>query len=890
MRPTETRPLYTGVMRSLVRLLVFASVAILTTPAHAQHLPATVAPEHYSLAFTVDLDRERFSGVETIRVRIKEPTSEIILNAVDLQFQDATVVAAGAGLKADVSLNDRAETATLRLPRRLRTGTAEIRTRFTGTLNDKLRGFYLSKTAKRKYAVTQFESTDARRAFPCFDEPALKATFALTLTIDRGDVAISNGKMLADTPGPGPTQHTVSFATSPKMSSYLVAMAVGDFRCLDAAQDGVPIRVCATPDKIALGSIALDAGRQILKFYNSYYAIKYPFGKLDLVGVPDFAAGAMENTAAIFFREQDLLADDKTASVETRKDIASTIAHEMAHQWFGDLVTMQWWDDLWLNEGFATWMQNHPLAPWKPDWNVPVDESRQDQQALALDSLKSTHPIHFSVETPAEIEGSFDAIAYQKGAAVLRMIEGYVGAETFKKGVNAYLKTHAYGNATSEDFWKAIASASGQPVDRILPTFLHQPGVPLVELSLRCENNQLRADVHQERFTFGGQESESREPAPVLQSSTVWQIPLCTKAPGASAAVCPIVDRRDQVIDLARGCPPWVFVNAGAHGYYRTAYPSAMLRAMAPAIQTALTPPERLSLVEDSWALVRAGRNSAADYLTIASGFGREQTSGVLSLVTQRLSFIDEYLTPAAVQPKLRAWVRSLLWPSFDALGIVQRPSDGDDRRALRAVVITALGTTGGDSDVIAQARAAVDRALAGGAPLEPDTALALIEVAATHGDPRLFEALWAAAERTSAPDEHYRYLNALAMFREPALVERALGESLSPRMRSQDTALYLSRFFFNPAARDRVWAFVKEHWSDLEAKLRISFGEGRVVSGVGAFCDARTRDDVRAFFAAHPLSSAVRTLDTAIERIDNCIAIRDKQTPLVTEWLATGR
>ncbi len=504
------------------------------------------------------------------------------------------------------------------------------------------------------------------------------------------------------------------------MSSYLVAMAVGDFRCIAGSQDAIPIRICATPDKVHLGHIALEATRQILKFYNGYYAIKYPFGKLDIVALPDFAAGAMENTAAIFFRETALLAGDG-ASTATRKDIADTIAHEVAHQWFGDLVTMQWWDDLWLNEGFATWMSSRPLAAWKPEWNIPVDDAAAAQQALNLDALRSTHPIHARADTPAEIEESFDTITYSKGAAVLRMIEHYVGAEVFRNGVNAYLRAHAYGNATSEDFWTALAAAARRPVDKILPTFVNQPGAPLIEVALRCEENNTvtRGVFKQQRFTL---EPGANGGAP----GTVWQVPICTKIQGASSAgSCSVLDKEQQIIDVAPGCPSWVFINAGANGYFRTAYPPEMLRAMAPEIETALSAPERLTLVEDEWALVRAGRHAAADYLTVASGFAREQTSGVLARVTARLRFIDDYLTTAATRPKLQAFVGSLFRPTFEALGLDARPDDTDDRRALRAVVVSALGTTAADPTVIAQSRAAVRRALAGGAPLDPTAAAA---------------------------------------------------------------------------------------------------------------------------------------------------------------------
>jgi aminopeptidase N len=854
-------------------LTAFLLVAV---PAVAQRLPTVITPDHYDLAFVVDLTHERFEGTETIRVQVAEPTPRVVLNAVDLQFRDVTIGAGAAAQHALVTLDEAHQTATLTVPKPLTRGPAEIHIRYSGVLNDQLRGFYISKTKTQKYAVTQFESTDARRAFPCFDEPAFKATFAVTLTIDRGDIAISNGRQLSDVPGPAITQHTVKFATSPKMSSYLVAMAVGGFRCLDGAADGIPIRICATPEKRDLGRIALESAQQILQFYDSYYAIKYPFVKLDVVAVPDFAAGAMENTAAIFYRETDLLADSKSASVATRKNIASILAHEMAHQWFGDLVTMAWWDDIWLNEGFATWMANKPLASAHPEWNVPVDEAQENLTALALDSLKSTRPIHADVGTPAEIDEAFDAIAYQKGAAVLRMIESYVGEDTFRKGVNAYLQAHAYGNATSEDFSKSIASISGKPVERILPTFVNQPGVPLLDVSLACAGGQTTVTLTQQRFLVDATRNEGGR----------WQIPVCVKAAG-QPSICDVITEETRALKLAGACTPWVFANAGAHGYYRTAYPPDMLRAIAPHVETDLSASERLVLLDDEWALVRAGRHSAGDYLTLAAGYGREHVSGVLEEIAHRLGVIDEDLTTDATRPGFEAFTRSLLRPLFDEVGFTAVAGDNDDRRSLRAVLIGALGTISQDPDVISKARAALDRSLSGGTPLEPTVAGAIVKTAATHGDATLFDELGTAADRAASPEDQYRYLFALGDFRDPVLIEKGLQRSLSPQLRSQDTAIYLAQFLVNPAARSRAWAFVTAHWTALEAKVTISGGDATLIRALGAFCDARSRDEVASFFAAHPLPGAARTLTQTIEQINNCIALRDKQTPAVASWLA---
>ena len=394
---------------------------------------------------------------------------------------------------AAVTLNDAAETATLTVPRPVARGRATLHIAYTGILNDKLRGFYLSQANGRKYAVSQMEATDARRAFPSFDEPAYKATFAISLMVDAADAAISNGRQISDTPGPEPGKHTIAFAATPKMSTYLVALLVGDFVCRSGQSGGTPIRVCSTPDKLGLTAFALEAAEQQVAFFNNYFGIAYPYEKLDIIGVPDFAAGAMENAGAITFRERMLLADDATASVGIRKSVASVISHELAHQWFGDLVTMKWWDDIWLNEGFATWAANKPLAAWKPEWKMDVSAAQETQSALALDALRATRAIHTQVETPAEINQVFDAIAYEKTAGVLNMIEAYVGPEAFRKGVSSYLQKYSLGNAAGEDFWTEVTRVTEKPVNRIMKSFVEQPGAPLVSVKTRVRGRRHRS-------------------------------------------------------------------------------------------------------------------------------------------------------------------------------------------------------------------------------------------------------------------------------------------------------------------------------------------------------------------------------------------------------------
>jgi aminopeptidase N len=872
------------------RIFTPAAVAIAsllsTAPARAERLPAGVVPGHYDLGFAVDLARARFEGIETIRVEVAQPTRTVVLHALDIAFRTVTITAAGAAPQtASVTLNEPLQTATLTVPRAMPKGAADIKIVYSGILNDKLRGFYLSTEASgRRHAVTQFEATDARRAFPGFDEPAFKATFDVSLTIDGGDMAISNGRVVSDTPA-ADGRHTVRFATTPKMSTYLVAMAVGRFECLESSAENIPIRICSTQGKKELGRMALDLAGQLLTYFNQYFAIKYPFGKLDVLAVPDFAAGAMENTAAIFYREIDLLVDPKDVSLATSKRIASVLAHEMAHQWFGDLVTMKWWDDLWLNEGFATWMEGRALATLRPEWNVSVDEAIATQAALSLDALSSTHAIHARAETPAEIDEAFDAIAYEKGAAVLRMLENYLGTETFRKGINAYLQAHAYGSGTSQDFWTTMTAASGKPIDRILPTFVNQAGAPLVDVTSACRDGRTDVAAAQQRFFLD----------PVLlgnRSSELWQVPLCVKSgpaggAGAPDASCQVLSQPRQSLTIERSaCSSWVFANPGAQGYYRTAYSPEALRALVPRVQDGLTAPERLSLIGDEWALVLAGRHGVGEYLTLAAGFGTERTDGVLSGVTERLAFIHQYLATDASRPRFEGFVRTLFGPLFRQIGFESAPADSEEARALRATLIEALGTSGGDPDVSTRSRASLDRSLSGSAPLDPTLAGAITDVAAEHGDRALQDALLNASDHAAAPTEHYRYLYALAHFRDPALIDRALEYSLTSKLRSQDTAGFLARFLREEAARARTWAFVKQHWPDLADRIAIVGGDTTVVSALGAFCDTTSRDDIKAFFAAHPLQSAARTLDQTVERIDNCAALRERQAPVLAEWL----
>jgi len=856
--------------------IVLSLLLFVSAPVFAQRLPDNVLPEHYKLGITPSFSDDSFSGTEAIQVRVVKPTSTITLNSLELELREVTVTADGKTQPATVKLEPEKEIAVLTVPQSLPAGRAEIHLQFSGKLNKQLRGLYLSQANNGKYAVTQFEATDARRAFPSFDEPAMKATFDITLVVDKGDTAISNTKVASDVPGPGAGKHSIKFATTPKMSTYLVALLVGDFECVSGSADGIPIRVCATPGKAEMGRFALQAAEQQLAWFNRYFGIPYPFGKLDLIALPDFEAGAMENIGAITYRETYLLIDDKTASVEARRDVATVTSHEIAHQWFGDLVTMAWWDNIWLNEGFATWMEYKPVKDWKPEWNVGTDEVQDTAVALNTDSLLSTRAIRAKADTPSQIDEMFDGIAYQKSAAVLRMLENYVGKEAFRNGVRAYLRKHSYGNATAEDFWGAIAQASGKPVDRIMPTFVTQSGVPLVRVQASCKANNTEVKLSQQRYFYDRERFNAGSPE-------LWQVPVCMKAAAGGQATCRLLTKKEDTFSLP-GCSDSVYANSGGEGYYRVGYEPGMLRDIAAKAVSELSPEERVALLTDEWAAVRVGLHPISSYMLLAESLKQDRNRAVLETLTERLQYIDEYLVSDGDRPRFQAWVRELLRPAMQDVGWDSRPGESDDRKVVRAKLFYALGETGDDPDVQARARELVERYLRGSDAVEPSLAGAAFKVVATHGDAELQHKMVDKMLAAKTPEQAAYYRSALVRFRNPELLRRVLELSMTPKVRSQDTPRLISGVMENPAGREVAWDFMKANWPAIEEKL--GYAVSRVITGISHICDPGLRDDVNRFFSQQRVPSAERKLKLSIESANYCIDLRNQQQPRLAAWL----
>ncbi len=860
------------VSQSIFHAVCISALALFacTFAAHAQRLPAGVVPVHYGLTLAPDLKAATFTGDETLDVAIQQPTNAITLNAAEITFGAVTITAQGSTQTATVTLDADKEQATLHVAQALPAGPASIHILYTGILNNELRGFYLSKTARRNYAVTQFEPTDARRAFPSFDEPELKATYTTSLIVDKGDTAISNTNIVSDTPGPVAGKHTLTFATTPKMSTYLVAFLIGDFQCVSGESDGVPIRACATPDKVQMGRFAVQAAEFVLHYYDHYFGIKYPMPKLDMIAIPDFEAGAMENFGAITYRETDFLIDEKTAPLAAKKRVAIVVAHEMAHQWFGDMVTMQWWDNLWLNEGFATWMESKPVAAWHPEWKQPQDDALDLDAILNMDAGRVTRTIRAQADTPAQINEMFDGITYQKGGAVLAMVENYLGEETFRRGVHKYLLAHMYGNATAEDFWNAQTAVSHKPVDKIMQSFVALPGVPLLRFTAPAQGT---TQVEQQRFFLS---PEAKQPA----QAQLWTIPVCFQS--QRKPKCELLDAAQQTLKIP--AVSLFFADAGDKGYYRTLYAPADNQAITDNIETALTPVERIGFAGNAWALMRSGHSSVADYMNLAARLKDDPNAAVVLNVAGALQAVGDRIASSDDRARLAAWVRAQFGPAY-ARQQALPPAASQEQRQLRATLFTVLGILGHDPQIIAEAQSLTQRYIHDPASIDPSMVRPAIALAAANGDAKLFAQLLALSQSSDNPDVQTTALFALARFHNPALLRRALDYATSGKVRNQDAA-----FFFFIALQDRdtrsvAWQYIQDHWDKVHAELTTMMG-ARLVTSTGGFCTEQKRAEVQGFFASHPVMAAERARRIANDSIEECVQLRAAQQPNLHAWL----
>ena len=846
------------------RFAAAALTLLAALPLAAQRLPRIVFPVRYDLTITPDLAAETFAGDVTIAVTVEQPVTSIVLNSVDIDFDSVTVSSGGQTLLAKVEADPAKEQATIRVERPLAIGPEQVHIRYRGKLNRQLRGFYIGEANGKKYIASQMEAVDARHGFPSFDEPEFKATFALTVIIDEELKAISNSAIEAETRGPA-GKKTIRFAPTPRMSSYLVALVVGDFECVTESVDGIPVGVCLAPENLRMARYALDEAKALLKFFNGYYEIHYPFGKLDHIGVADFSAGAMENVGAVIYRERLLALDPATASDELRKRISAIISHETAHQWFGDLVTMRWWDDIWLNEGFASWIGGKAVRETHPEWNIAMDEVESVGRALGTDVLASTRAIHHTAETRAEIEQLFDSIAYTKTAAVLRMLESYTGPDKFRDGINLYIRRHAYGNASAGDFASALSEASGAVTGDILQSFVKQPGVPLVTAKTRCEGEQTVVELKQERF-FVRKEQRG--------SDQLWTIPVCARF--GNDPRCLILRERQQTFRVP-GCATSFFGNAGGRGYFLTSQPQADVAKLSTA--------ERYVLLRDSWFLTRAGMVDIAEYLALAEAVLKtEREPGTLQAIAMNLEMIDRYFVAASQRAQFEGWVRRLYTPVAREVGWNATADEAVERRELRSTALNILGGAGGDSATRKQARELALRFLNDPSSVNPSISSTALSLAAIEGDKKLYEAFLRAYRSAKNPSTRTQIVSALTDFRDPELVRRTLELALSDEVRTQDASGVIAGVLRTPAANDVAWEWVKSNWEAVYKK--VPFGAaGSILGAAGSSCDPARAAEIAQFAKERNLRETSRAVASASERIAACAEFKALQQPSLAKF-----
>jgi puromycin-sensitive aminopeptidase len=836
-----------------------------------------VRPVRYDLAIEVDLDHWRFHGVEEIEITVAESTASITLHASELAITSArAVLPDGTQLTATPTYNAVAETATLTFPRPVPAGTARLSLDFRGEILARLRGFYRSTKDGARYAATQFEAADARRAFPCFDEPAFKARFALTLDIPADLVAIANGPVIRET-DLGGGRKEVEFAETPPISSYLVAYTVGPYEAtpVTTTRTGWPVRVFLPRGMAAKGIYARDAHARSLEYLEDYTAIPYPYTKVDAIGVPDFEAGAMENPGAITYRLTAIAADAERASTPSLKGIYYTAAHELTHMWWGDLVTMAWWNDLWLNESFATFVGYKVVADLVPEWGMWRDFVATLVRPFNLDALASTHPISFEVKNAKQATERFDVITYWKGAGVVRMIEGFLGAEAFRTGVRAYLARYREANATADDFWRELGTASGRDVATIANAWITRPGHPL----LRFAGHGGRIEVRQQRF-FADPD------APPDPSGATWPTPLVIKhGRGATAAETRVlVDGAAQTIELPDA--DWFFPNGDGAGFFRFALDDAALQRLVQVVQSALNPAERLTLVGNQWALVRACKADVAQFFTVLGGYHEETDRAVLSAITERLYWLATHVVDDATRPRFERFVADFMRPHVEALGWDPRPGESADDRLRRATAIAALGELAGDAAIISEAKARLSRYLGDPASLDANLASAVVTIAARHGDADLYQR-YLERKRAAAndPEDEQRFLFGLTAFEHPELVDRSLAMTLTDEVRPQDRAHLFARLLGTRASRIATWQFVRDRWDALAAHLDPMLQQN-IIRALAQLTPASVADEVLAFLPSRATDETRETVAQTIEQLRIDAAVCRRLTPAVAAAL----
>ncbi|GAB3400808.1 M1 family metallopeptidase [Massilia agilis] len=881
--------------RKLIPAAVAAAFAVLSAhpaiaapaPAAAMQLATTqlprgVVPTHYDVSITPDAKAGTFAGHVVVDLTVQAPTTTITLNALDMKFSAATLTpaAGGAAQSAQVAVDANAQTATFTFAQPIAKGAYKLTLDYTGAIGTQAVGLfsldYDSPQGKQRALYTQFENSDARRMIPSWDEPAYKATFALSAVVPTGQMAVSNMPITKEEDlGSGKTR--VTFAATPKMSTYLLFFGLGDFERARMTVDGVELGVVTRKGGAAQAQFALDSSKAVLREYNDYFGVRYPLPKLDNVAGPGRSQffGAMENWGAIFTFEYAMLVDPSFSTQADRQGVFATAAHEMAHQWFGDLVTMSWWDDLWLNEGFASWMEGRTTARLHPEWNTALEAVNSRDDAMYRDALATTHPIVQHIETVEQASQAFDAITYQKGEAVIRMLEGYVGENAWRSGVRAYMKAHAYGNTVSDDLWKSVEKAARKPITAIAHDFTLQPGVPLIRVEdISCKNGATVVKLAQGEYS---RDQPDKKPLS-------WRVPVIAQALGSGKQGRAIVTGGKGAITLP-GCGGAVVVNAGQSGYYRTLYAPKQFADLTSGF-VKLAPIDQIGMLADSWALGLAGLQNAASFLDLAAATPLSADPQVWRRIADVFSDIHGlYDGDPARQKHFDSYAIARLAPVMAQVGWIARPGEATPIANLRATLIAALGKLG-DPAVVGEARR---RYAASGS--DPDAVpgplrKVILAVVAQHADAATWDKLHAAAVAEKTPLIKDRLYELLAATEDKTLAQRALDLALTDEPGATNSAGMLARVAENHP--DMAFDFAIKHIEQVNARVDAT-SRSRYFPRLayGSF-DPAMIDKLNAYAGAHLAPTSRRDAETAIAAIRDRIKVRTERLPQIDAWLAS--
>ena len=816
---------------------------------------AGVIPINYELMFEPLFHNFKFNGEEIITLNLSKPTNSIKIDAAELSIKESHIIQGGKIISSESSLNEKNEKLTIKLAKKIK-GKAKLSIKFTGTLNDRLLGFYKSqykdKKGKTKYlATTQFEAADARRAFPCWDEPAVKATFDVSLLVDKHLDAISNMPVISKKKTGTKILH--KFGRTPIMSTYLLYLGVGEFEYLHGKLRNIKIRIVTTKGNKNKGKLSLDFTKKFLGEYEKYFGIRYPLPKLDMIAIPDFAAGAMENWGAITFREAILLYDPKTSSTRTKQYIAEVISHELAHQWFGNLVTMKWWNDLWLNESFATFMATKIVNKFYPEWDL-WDQFLGDAmlEAMSLDALKNSHPINVDVKHPAQIREIFDAISYDKGGNVLRMLENYVGIENFRKGLKYYLTQHKYSNAEGQDLWKSIGRVAHKPVDAMMKTWIDQVGYPVVDV----KRNNSKVSLTQRRFLSDGS----------ISSKNRWSIPIHIEEGNHESSI--LMKSQKSVVSL-KNIDSNFIVNSGRYGFYRVQYDDNSLANLSLLIdEKILNHVDRWSLQNDLFSQCVSGTKQIQEYLDFTTSYHDEDNYITLQNLAQNLYHLYKLTRKEKFSDEIRTYTAQFLGTIFDRLGWDSQKNEKHTNALLRSFVITALGKLG-DKEILNEARKRFNKFLKNKNSLAADLQEPVFVLMAWQGNEKTYNKLLSLYKKSTLQEEKIRFLMAMCNFKQKNLLLKTLALSLTPEVRSQNIRVPIMGISANIYGSDILWPWLKNNWKKLVGR----FGVGnplanRIVASIGSVIDDKQEKDVRKFFKRMPLPGTERVIEQTLERV----------------------